>query len=58
VRMLARVRVGLALNRDQRSKVNSRDHAVAINFGVAKPISWMRRSKIIPRLWRFRRCCG
>ena len=40
--MLARVRVGLAVEqeiRDQRSKVSSRDHAVAINFGVAKPVS-------------------
>jgi hypothetical protein len=56
--MLARVGVGLALIRDQRSEVSARDHAVAINFGVAKPISWMRRTKIIPRLWRFRRCSG
>jgi len=56
--MLARVRVGLALNREQRSEVRSRDHAVAINVGVAKPISWMRRTKIIPKLWRFRRCSG
>jgi hypothetical protein len=56
--MLARVGVGLALIRDQRSEVSARDHAVAINFGVAKPISWMRRTKIIPRSWRFRRCSG
>jgi hypothetical protein len=56
--MLARVGVGLALIRDQRSEVSARDHAVANNFSVAKPISWMRRTKIIPRLWRFRRCSG
>ena len=58
VRMLARVRAGLAEIRGQRSEVGARDRAVAINFGVAKPISWMRPPKIIPRLWRFRRCCG
>jgi hypothetical protein len=56
--MLARVRAGLALNRDHRSAVRGRDHAVAINFIVAKPVSWAPRSKIIPRLWRFRRCSG
>ena len=56
--MLARVRAGLALIRDQRSEVSGRDHAVAINFSVAKPISWIAPPKIIPRLWRFRRCSG
>ena len=35
---LARVRVGLALNREQRSEVSARDHAVAINFSVAKRV--------------------
>ena len=58
VRMLARVRAGLALIRDQRSEVSARDHAVAINFGVAKPVSWIAPPKIIPKLWRFRRCSG
>ena len=55
---LARVRVGLALNREQRSEVSARDHAVAINFSVAKRVSWTPRTKIIPKLWRFRRCSG
>src|SRR4029077_19297601 len=55
---LARVRAGLALIRDQRSKVSSRGRAVAINFSVAKPVSWTRRWKIIPRSWRFRPCSG
>jgi hypothetical protein len=58
VRMLARVRAGLAEIRDQRSEVGARDRAVAINFSVAKPVSWIAPPKIIPKLWRFRRCCG
>ena len=55
---LARVRAGLALIRDQRSEVSARDQAVAINFSVAKPVSWIAPPKIIPKLWRFRRCSG
>jgi hypothetical protein len=58
LRMLARVRAGLAMIRDQRSQVSVRDHAVAINFSVAKPVSWIAPPKIIPKLWRFRRCSG
>jgi hypothetical protein len=46
------------LSRDQRSEVSARDDAVAITFGVAKAVLWTRRRKIIPKLWRFRRCSG
>ena len=44
--------------KEQRAESSDRDHAVAINFVVAKPVSWTRRAKIIPGLWRFRRCSG
>ena len=54
--MLARVLVGLAFHRDQRSAAETT--RLQINFGIAKPISWMRRTMIIPRSWRFRRCSG
>jgi hypothetical protein len=46
------------LSRDQRSEVSARDHAVAITFGVAKAVLWIASPKIIPKLWRFRRCSG